>query len=66
VRKAGCHGNFLCTIRRIGDNAAADRAVQVLCPELLAGGGIEGVEIPAYIAENTTPPAVGVMAATIG
>ena len=36
LRKAGRHGNFLRTVRVIGDDAAADRAAELLAPQLLA------------------------------
>src|SRR4029077_17139283 len=46
------HGDFLRTVRGVGDHAAGDRAAEVLAPELLAIGGIERVEVAAYIAKE--------------
>ena len=51
-RKAGRHGNFLRTVRGIGDHAAADRAAEILAPKLLAVGGIERIEVAADVAEE--------------
>ena len=56
MRKAGRHGDFLRTVRGIGDHTAADRAAELLAPKLLAVGGIERIEVAAYIAEEYDAP----------
>ena len=52
MREAGRHRNFLRTVRGIGDHTAADRAADLLAPQLLAVGGIERIEVAAQIAEE--------------
>src|SRR5262245_42929858 len=55
VREAGRHRHLLRTVRRVGDHAAADRAAEILAPQLLAAGGIESIEVAADIAEEHDP-----------
>src|SRR5215475_7124122 len=56
VGEAGRHGNLLRAVRRVGDHAAADRAAEILAPELLAGGGVERIEVAADVAEEHDAP----------
>src|ERR1700730_8142723 len=54
-RKAARHGNFLRTVRGIGNHTAGDRAAELLAPKFLAVGGIERIEVAAQIAEEHDP-----------
>src|SRR5450631_244000 len=49
---AGRHGNLLRAVGRIGDHSAADRAADLLTPQLLAGGGVERIEVAAHVAKE--------------
>src|SRR5262245_9243962 len=52
VREAGCHRDLLRAVHRVGDHAAADRAAEILAPQFLAAGGVERIEVFAYVAEE--------------
>src|SRR5262249_61234756 len=54
-RKTCRHSHLLRTARGISDHAAADRAAEILPPELLSGCGIERMEVAAQIAEEDDP-----------
>src|SRR5215469_9162905 len=50
--EAGRHRDFLRAVRRIGDDAAGDRAVNLLTPKLLAVGGVNRIEVSADVAKE--------------
>src|SRR5262245_9406350 len=52
VREAGCHRDLLRAVHRVGDHAAANRAAEILAPQLLAAGGVERIEVAAHVAEE--------------
>jgi hypothetical protein len=52
ARHAGRHGDPLRAVGSIGDHAATDRVAEVLAPQLPAVGGIDRVEVAAYVAEE--------------
>src|ERR1700733_118091 len=52
VGEAICHGQLLRAVRHVSDDTASHSAIKLLAPQLLAGGGIERVEIPAHIADE--------------
>jgi hypothetical protein len=49
---AGRHRNFLGAVHRVSDHSAADRAADLLTPELLPVGGVNGIEVATYIAKE--------------
>src|SRR5580704_8760570 len=53
---AGRHRNFLSAVHRVGDHPAADRAADLLAPELLAGRRVNCIEIAAQVTEEHKAP----------
>src|SRR5277367_1885539 len=49
---AGRHRDFLAAVHCISDHPAADRAADLLAPQLLAGLRIKRIEIAAHVAEE--------------
>src|SRR5262245_13773771 len=62
-RKTSRHGDLLRTARCVRDHTAADRAAEILPPELLSGGGIERIENAAHVADERDAPRSGRQAA---
>src|SRR5450755_4954713 len=53
---AGRHRDFLGAVHRVSDHPAADRAADLLAPQLLAGRRVKCIEIAAHVAkEHETP-----------
>src|SRR5208282_4541507 len=50
--EASRHRDFLHAVDVIGDDAAPDRAADLLTPKLLAGVGVERIEVAAHIAKE--------------
>src|ERR1700740_3352338 len=49
---AGRHRDFLGAVHRVSDHPAADRAADLLAPQLLAGRRVDCIEIGAQVNED--------------
>src|SRR5262245_66333348 len=56
---AGRHRDFLRAVHGISDHAAADRAADLLAPQLLAGRRVKCIEIAAHVAEEHKASKIG-------